>query len=249
MGGKGQNFLGMMPSDFYGQPQEGIQSSTFPVWPGRQSSGGRSRDTGLSVEAVDVLRFFTKLKMKLMPYIFSTACEAARTGVPVMRVMMLEFFEDPSCEHLDTQYMLGDALLAAPIFNPEGTAACYLPRGIWTSFLPGRKIEGGCWRKERHDYMSVPLMVRPGALIATGVSDERPEYDYADGVTVQAFELPRMREWCTRPARRAESTSFAQRLHDSSFAIRSAAVRGLRGKARSCSRKTPCHLLGLGKSL
>jgi alpha-D-xyloside xylohydrolase len=149
-------------------------------------------------EAVEVLRFFTKLKMKLMPYIFSAACEAASTGVPVMRAMMLEFSDDPLCDHLDTQYMLGGALLVAPIFNPEGTAAYYLPRGVWTSFLTGQKIEGGCWRTERHDYMSVPFMVRPGALIATGASDERPEYDFADGVTVQAFELPDSGESATQ---------------------------------------------------
>lgn len=140
-------------------------------------------------EAVEVLRFFTKLKMRLMPYIFSIACEAALTGVPVLRAMMLEFPSDPLCDHLDTQYLLGGSLLVAPIFNAEGTAAYYLPRGAWTSFLTGEKIEGGCWRRERHGYLSVPLLVRPGALIATGATEEQPEYDYADDVTVQAFEL------------------------------------------------------------
>src|SRR5690606_34478666 len=33
-------------------------------------------------EAVDVLRYFTKLKCRLMPYIYKAACEAAERGIP-----------------------------------------------------------------------------------------------------------------------------------------------------------------------
>ena len=64
-------------------------------------------------EAVDVLRYFTKLKCCLMPYIFAAACEAAKQGIPVMRAMMLEFPDDPGCDYLDLQYMLGESLLVA----------------------------------------------------------------------------------------------------------------------------------------
>ncbi|MCX7711437.1 MAG: alpha-xylosidase, partial [Clostridia bacterium] len=58
-------------------------------------------------EAVDVLRFFTKLKCRLMPYLFGAAVEASQKGVPMMRAMVLEFPEDPTCGFLDRQYMLG----------------------------------------------------------------------------------------------------------------------------------------------
>ena len=57
-------------------------------------------------ESVDVLRFFTCLKGKLMPYIWSQAVAAAREGLPVMRAMLLEFpGEIGFCRTLDTQYM------------------------------------------------------------------------------------------------------------------------------------------------
>ncbi|TYA12120.1 alpha-xylosidase [Paenibacillus faecis] len=140
-------------------------------------------------EASDVLRFFTKLKSTLMPYLYSTSVEATHTGVPVMRAMVLEFPEDPACETLDRQYMLGDAFLVAPIFNGEGAAKYYLPEGRWTNFLSGDVIEGGRWVQERHDYFSLPLMARPGSLIAVGANDLRPDYDYADGVALHLFEL------------------------------------------------------------
>ncbi|MGE5599203.1 MAG: alpha-xylosidase, partial [Bacteroidota bacterium] len=68
-------------------------------------------------EAVDVVCFFTKLKCGLMPYLFAAAKEASDRGIPVMRAMMLEFPGDPACDYLDRQYMLGEALLVAPIFS------------------------------------------------------------------------------------------------------------------------------------
>jgi len=56
-------------------------------------------------EAVDVLRFFTKLKMRLMPYLFSKSVESSRIGIPLMRAMVLEFGNDPTCDYVDRQYM------------------------------------------------------------------------------------------------------------------------------------------------
>jgi len=140
-------------------------------------------------EAVDVLRHFTKLKSKLMPYVYEKSVEASTKGVPTMRAMVLEFNEDPNCHVIDTQYMLGDSLLVAPIFNEEGQARYYLPEGRWTNLFNGTVYEGGRWFQEKHDYFSLPVMVRPNSLIAIGNNDQRPDYDYADGVALHLFEL------------------------------------------------------------
>jgi alpha-D-xyloside xylohydrolase len=140
-------------------------------------------------EAVDVLRFFTRLKCRLMPYLFAAACEAHAAGVPVMRAMFLEFPADPACDTLDRQYMLGESLLVAPIFTPDGTVDYYVPAGRWTHFLTGQVIEGGRWLREKHDFLSLPLLVRPNSIIAVGSQAERPDYDYGDGVTLQVYEL------------------------------------------------------------
>ncbi len=139
-------------------------------------------------EAVDVLRFFTQLKCSLMPSLFATAVEASQHGVPMMRAMMLEFPDDPACDPLDRQYMLGQSLLVAPIFNEQGTVSYYVPEGRWTHFLTGEIIEGGSWRTEAHDYFSLPLLVRPNSIVAVGREVNRPDYDYADGVELHLFE-------------------------------------------------------------
>ncbi|MFN8502514.1 alpha-xylosidase [Kouleothrix sp.] len=140
-------------------------------------------------EAVEVLRAFTRLKCRLMPYLYAHAREAAHTGLPLMRAMLLEFPDDPACDYLDRQYMLGESLLVAPVFSADGAVSYYLPQGRWTSFLTGELVEGGRWLRETHGALSLPLLVRPNSVIAVGANDQRPDYDYADGITLQVYEL------------------------------------------------------------
>ena len=141
-------------------------------------------------ESVDVVRFFAQLKASLMPYLYRNAIETHETGVPMMRSMPLEFPEDRNCAYLASQYFLGDSLLVAPIFNEEGMAEYYLPQGRWTNFLTGEVREGGQWYKEKHGYLSIPLYTKEGSIVAVGATKENAVYDYADGVTFRAFELP-----------------------------------------------------------
>ena len=113
-------------------------------------------------EACEVLRFFVELKNKLMPYLRSLSTEAYARGIPLMRPMHLEFPEDPACGYLDQQYMLGDRLLVAPVFSPDGWQRFYLPEGDWVHLLSGQKLSGGRWHREQYDYFSLPLYVREG---------------------------------------------------------------------------------------
>ncbi|WP_100407358.1 alpha-xylosidase [Bacillus solitudinis] len=141
-------------------------------------------------EAVSVLRHFTKLKCRLMPYLFTQANGSALKGIPMMRPMVLEFNGDPTSDYLERQYMLGDSILVAPIFNEEGIADYYLPHGeTWTHFLTNEKVKGGVWKKEPHDYHSLPLYIRANTIIAVGQEDTKPDYDYTDGVEFHIFEL------------------------------------------------------------
>lgn len=141
-------------------------------------------------EAVDVTRRFTHLKMRLMPYLAGIAEQTHTDGIPMVRPMVLEFPEDRSGHDADTQYMLSDSLLVAPVFTAEGDASYYVPFGAWTSLIDGSVVDGGRWIDENHDYLSVPLRVRPGTVLPWGADDSRPDYEWADGVTLRCFELP-----------------------------------------------------------
>ncbi len=140
-------------------------------------------------EAVEVVRFFAKLKASLMPYLYANAIETSKLGVPSMRSMILEFTQDPTCGYLDKQYMLGGKLLAAPIFNEEGVAQYYLPEGKWTNFLTGEVRQGGRWYQEKHGYLSIPLYVKEGSILPVGAREDDAVYDYSEGVTLKVYEL------------------------------------------------------------
>lgn len=144
-------------------------------------------------EAVDVVRFFTRWKARLMPYLYKTAVDTSLSGIPTMRSMVLEYTEDKTCHFLDKQYMLGDSLLVAPIFNEEGLAEYYLPAGTWTAFFTGEVKSGPCWVTEKHGYLSIPLFVRENSIIALGGRDDRPDYDYGENAEIRIYAL---REGC-----------------------------------------------------
>ena len=140
-------------------------------------------------ESCDVVRKFTRLKCRLMPYLYGAAVEAHEHGTPMMRPMMLEFPDDPACDTLDRQYMMGESLLVAPVFHADSHVGYYLPDGLWTSLLDGRKVQGGHWQRETHDFLSLPLMVRPGMVLPMGKHDDRPDYDYTDGLELHVYQL------------------------------------------------------------
>jgi len=140
-------------------------------------------------EAVDVLRTFTRLKYRLMPYLYHAATVAHRDGIPVIRPMIVDFPDDPACPYLERQYMLGEGLLVAPVFTADGSTSYYVPAGRWTHLRTGETVAGPRWVTEVHPFDSIPLLVRPGTVLAVGACDDRPDYDYADGVTLQVYEL------------------------------------------------------------
>ena len=132
-------------------------------------------------EAVDVLRKFAKLKESLMPYLWAEAVETHRTGVPMLRPMVLAYPGDRICADLDTQYMLGSSLLVAPVFTESGDVEYYLPAGRWTGLLDGRELPGGRFVREMHDFFSLPLFVKENTLF--------PMRDEDGALTVRAYAL------------------------------------------------------------
>jgi alpha-D-xyloside xylohydrolase len=139
-------------------------------------------------EACDVLRHFTALKCRLMPYLMGAAVQACEQNQPVLRAMLLEFPDDPTCRTLDRQYLLGDALLVAPVFH-DTRAEYYLPAGTWTHLLTGETRAGGRWYFDELDFFGVPLWLRPQAVVALGTSTSAVEYDLARGVRVLCGKL------------------------------------------------------------
>ncbi len=80
--------------------------------------------------AVDALR----LRYRLLPYLYSAALTSARTGVPMLRALLVDTPDDPAAWNEELTYRLGDDLLVAPMTDPAGSRDVYLPTatGGWT---------------------------------------------------------------------------------------------------------------------
>ncbi|SDH84070.1 TIM-barrel domain-containing protein [Nonomuraea jiangxiensis] len=151
--------------------------------------------------AVQALR----LRYRLMPYLYSAAVEAARTGAPMLRALCVDHPDDPVAWQADLQYLLGRDLLVAPMTAPEGVRRVYLPRGEWADYWTGEVLAGPCYVEVAKPLDQIPLFVRYGALIpvtpaghqldtvdvpaeialvAFGGGDGTVEIHDADGVTV-----------------------------------------------------------------
>lgn len=140
-------------------------------------------------EACDVVAAFTKLKCRLMPYLYAKAIEAHQEGTPVMRPMVFEFTNDPGAAYLDAQYMLGEALLVAPVLREDGICEYYLPAGTWTHLLDGTVRQGGSWQQDAYNYFSLPLYVKENTLLPMGAVEDRPDYDYEEGLSLRLYQL------------------------------------------------------------
>ena len=141
-------------------------------------------------ESCDVSRHFVKLKGRLMPYLFANAVHTHKTGVPMMRAMVIDYSYDRAALTVDTQYMLGDSLLVAPVFNEDGICDFYLPTGgTWTDIQTGEQLSGGNWYTKKYDYFGMPLYAKPNSMIVFGDFKNKAEYDYADNMKIVIYGL------------------------------------------------------------
>jgi alpha-glucosidase len=122
----------------------------------------------------DIIRKYLKLRYRLMPFLYTTLEEAHRTGMPLIRPLLLNYQEDESTLDLDDEFMVGRDLLVAPVLKPDLTERLvYLPQGTWFDYWTGKKYTGGTMIRADAPLETVPMFVRGGAIIPMG-----PEMNY-----------------------------------------------------------------------
>ena len=115
-------------------------------------------------------KYYARLRYRLMPYIYTYAHVSNQTAVPIMRPMPLEYPDDPNCEDLLTQYLLGNNLLVSAY-----TDKIYLPEGKWIDYWSHKEYNG-----KQELTLDIPedkgggLFIKAGAII--------PEWPYVDYV-------------------------------------------------------------------
>ncbi|MFD1775051.1 glycoside hydrolase family 31 protein [Paenibacillus rhizophilus] len=124
-------------------------------------------------EIEDICREYIRLRYSLMPLLYSVFREAAETGMPIIRPLLLEYPEDPNVANLCDQFLLGDQLLAAPVYRPDTFhRVVYLPEGNWFDYRTGEKLEGGRHVMAHAPLDTLPLYVKEGAIISRTAAAE-----------------------------------------------------------------------------
>ncbi|MDF2671326.1 MAG: xylS, partial [Paenibacillus sp.] len=134
----------------------------------------------LDPNLLTIFKMYAKLRYRLLPYIYSAASVAARTGMPIARAMPLVYPEDNEALHLQNQYMFGDDFLVA-VFTDE----IYLPAGEWIDYWTGDTYSGpSLITYQTPSHVGGPLFVRAGAIIPMW-----PEMEYAGMKVPERMEL------------------------------------------------------------
>ena len=115
------------------------------------------------------IRDVIALRYRLLPYVYATAAQACRDGLPMIRAMMTAFPEERELYDACDQYMLGSALLVKPVTRKlaEGGDATevQLPGGGWYSLFTGEYMQGGRTVTETTPLNRFPLFVRAGSIL------------------------------------------------------------------------------------
>lgn len=117
-------------------------------------------------ELLSLLRDSFRLHYNLLPYQYNLMLESARTGVSPMRHLSVEFPNDKATYAIDDEFMLGEALLIAPVLQDYVTSrSLYLPEGKWYDLFTGKVYSGGYVDVElKREY--TPVFMRENTCVA-----------------------------------------------------------------------------------
>lgn len=130
---------------------------------------------GTDSEAIE--QFYLKTRAEMTPYNYTNSHTASKTGLPMLRAMILEYPEDPYTYGKETQYqyMWGDNLLVAPVYEGTGKDTdigirnnIYLPDAnqTWIDYFTGKQYQGGqTINNFEAPLWKLPLFVKSGAII------------------------------------------------------------------------------------
>ncbi|HEY5804948.1 MAG TPA: TIM-barrel domain-containing protein [Lysobacter sp.] len=120
-------------------------------------------------------RDYLKLKMRLTPYMYGLARDAAASGAPIVRPLLWDFPGDPQAwtEAHKYQFLLGRELLVAPVYRSQAASRgwrrdIHLPQGRWIDYWDGRQITAGAQGRQfdrKVELETLPVFVRAGAIV------------------------------------------------------------------------------------
>jgi len=131
-----------------------------------------------SKKVVNLYIKYAKLRYCLLPYLYSQAYLSTKTGLPIIRALVLEFQDDPASWCIDDEFLFGENILVAPILSRQNIRFVYLPKGIWFNFWNKKILKGPRAIRYNAPISILPLFVKGNAIIPIGTPlnyvDEKP---------------------------------------------------------------------------
>jgi len=120
---------------------------------------------------------YTKLRYRLMPYIYSLVGMVTYHHYTLMRALVMDFPQDPNVLSIGDQFLFGPFLLVNPVTEYKARSrSVYLPSGAnWYDFKTGKYFSGGQTLVAEAPYTDIPIFVKAGAILPCG-----PEIQYTD---------------------------------------------------------------------
>ena len=147
----GLSFAGSDVGGFFGEPGAELftrwyQAGSFtPFFRGHAHHDTRRREPWVFGEPyTTILRAAAMVRYSLLPYWYTVFFQAYTLGLPVMRTMFSEFPHDAAVSAMQDQWMVGAALLVAPVTDSgRSSVDVYLPRGAWYNMYSLARVEEG----------------------------------------------------------------------------------------------------------
>jgi alpha-glucosidase len=204
----GIDYFGADIGGFHREPLRGNLDETYTQWfadgmaidvPGRVHTENvkNTRETApdrighMASNLASVRR-----RYELVPYTYSVAHHAWRTGDPVVPPLVWAFQDDPQARTLGGEKLLGDALLVALAARDGAkTLDVYLPAGAtWVGFDDGARSDGGKWLRgvplyDATGVLHLPLYARAGAIVPLAIVDDqtRNTFSRLDTLRLRVF--------------------------------------------------------------
>ena len=118
-------------------------------------------------EALRIFRRYSVLHMSLFPYRYAAAQESSKSGIPMMRSLVLMNQDDRDAREAVAEYYFGPDFLVAPIVAQGTQRQVYLPEGSWIDYWTGKCLEGRQTIVVDAPLDHIPVFVRTGAIIPT----------------------------------------------------------------------------------
>jgi len=116
-------------------------------------------------QALDIFRRYSRLHMSLFPYRYAAAQESARSGMPMMRALVLLHPLDAEARRAEDEYYFGPDLLVAPVVTPGTQRSVHLPEGEWVDYWSGARHAGPADLVVEAPLDRIPLFVKAGTIL------------------------------------------------------------------------------------